>query len=65
MRASKLISEFYNDDNVVVATVFKTIGLEDEYTVSFKDDTGTSYSAVFSTLDDAEEYAEDRAIGNA
>lgn len=56
----KYLSEFYSDDKKRTAQVFVDTGPAfTGYHVSVKNDSGTSFTARFETVDDADDFAED------
>lgn len=57
MSAYKELSEYFSDDNTKRASVIKEIGTN-RYIVKLINDSGSAFSAIFETEDDAETYAE-------
>ena len=57
MTAYKTISDFYSEDKKRTASVIKNLGTN-RYSVSVKSDSGSTFSALFENIDDAEDYAE-------
>ena len=55
----KFISEYLSVDELKSARVFLTDNSEARYTVVVKDDMGTHYQSTFTSLEKAENYAED------
>ncbi len=57
MSAYKELSEYFSDDNSKRASVVKELGTN-RYIVNLINDSGSAFSALFETEEDAEAYAE-------
>jgi hypothetical protein len=57
MSAYKELSEYFSDDNSKRASVVKELGTN-KYIVKLINDSGSAFSALFETEEDAEAYAE-------
>jgi hypothetical protein len=57
MSAYKELSEYFSDDNSKRASVVKELGTN-RYIVKLINDSGSAFSALFETEEDAEAYAE-------
>ena len=60
-RAYKVISEYYSDDKTRTATIRLELG-SGEFQVSVMNESGHSFSASFSTEEDAEGFAEEWVV---
>lgn len=58
MSAYKEISEYFSEDGNKRASIIKEIGTK-RYVVRLINDAGSSFSASYENIDDAEAYAED------
>lgn len=57
MSAIKLVSEYIGEENNRSASVYKDLETK-EYKVSIRNESGTYFTAMFDSIDDAEDYAE-------
>jgi hypothetical protein len=60
MSATQELSTFYSEDGKRTATVFRILGEDKKkFSVSAVNDSGSSFTALFEALVDAENFAED------
>lgn len=57
MSAIKIISEYIGEDEKRTATVYKDLAVND-YKVTVRNESGSSFLATFEDVDSAEDYAE-------
>lgn len=58
-KAVQELSSFFSEDGNKKAVIYRVLGKESTFSVSLMSETGSSFSTEFSTLSDAEDYAED------
>lgn len=58
-KAVQELSSFYSEDGNKKAIIYRVLGKESAFSVSLMSETGSSFSAEFTSLADAEDYAED------
>lgn len=58
MSAYKQLSEYFSEDKLKTASIVKELGTN-HYVVSYRNDSGSYFSASFDSEEDAEQMAED------
>ncbi len=61
MSGYKQLSEYFSEDGRKTASISKEIGTN-RYIVRMMSDTGSAFSAIFESEEDAEKYAEDWVV---
>jgi hypothetical protein len=60
MSATQELSKFYSNDSKRTATIFRLLGMDKKkFSVSAVNESGSSFTALFETALDAENFAED------
>lgn len=60
MSATQELSKFYSDDGKRIATIYRILGKDKKkFSVSALNESGSSFTALFETALDAENFAED------
>lgn len=59
MSATQELSKFYSDDGKRTATIYRILGEKQKFSVSVVNDSGNSFTALFETALDAENFSED------
>lgn len=60
MSATQELSKFYSDDGKRTATIYRLLGKDKKtFSVSAVNESGTSFTALFESAVDAENFAED------
>jgi hypothetical protein len=58
-KAVQELSSFYSEDGNKKAIIYRVLGEESKFSVSLMSETGSTFSAEFTNLADAEDFAED------
>ena len=58
-KAVQELSSFYSEDGNKKAVIYRVLGEESTFSVSLMSETGSTFSAEFTNLADAEDFAED------